>query len=386
MKQENKFRISLVLLTLAVIPGLSFAGNNLGKFPVPQTTVGQQNPNIQIRRGVPQMRLGLKDIKVNNRSAIRQGVSIGDSVTAALTIRNYGTAPGKVKVGYIIGLRRAPQVTSSGYVNIVPGQVVTMLLNVRIRKPSFDKNIHSLRGADGLYWSPTFALLTTSNTLYRDSRMADNQLRGGALANIPVHSKTDLAVVSIGAVTLTETWQGGDQWDRGVTRPISLQTIVKVKNNATQTSQPTNMVVTVLGKQSAHVDFERARGVTRHLVGRCAYWPICTMKQDISIAAIPAGQTVAFRVRFTNIPHRIVSKKHKASVALGPYICGRHPARVVAGHARISISLQNAAINEARPLRKDNYLTQQGRFTEGVQTRTQVTCGFERSSVRNKRP
>ena len=45
-----------------------------------------------------------------------------------------------------------------------------------------------------------------------------------------------------------------------------------------------------------------------------------------------------------------------------------------------------AAINEVPPLRQDNSLTQEGRFSEGAQSRTQVTCGFERTTVRNKRP
>lgn len=308
--------------------------------------------------GVAQMKLIFKGLKVRNQNAL-SGVSIGDSVTAWFDIQNLGTTAGRVKVGYMIGNR--PQFTSNGFVTVAPGKTIPMLLTVRINARNYDRNIN--HGS----WNPIFKLLTKENKTYRDSYMADNVV---ARANIPLIAKEDLAVVSIEAVKLKEYWEGGtDEWDHGVTHPVSLEFLVKVRNNGSQNSRPTSMGITVLGKQSAHTDVERASNVVKHLVGRCAHWPVCTMNQDVSIAAIPAGQTATLRVKFNNIPHLIVAAKHRPRMAIGPYICRNRPNsfyKITPGSASIIVFLRQADVDEAPSFRANNYLSLTGKFDSGL--------------------
>jgi len=337
-------------------------GGNIGRAASPRSPLGRGNIGAGIARGAPQMKLTLKGLKVNNRDAIRNGVSIGDRVVALFDIRNLGTAPGQVKVGYMIVGR--PYSTTNGFVTVAPGQTVPMLLDVRIRARNFDRNIN--RGA----WHPIFILLTTGNNIYRDSYMADNTVT----KNIVLNAKEDLAVVSIEGVKLAESWQGGGEWDNGTTHPVSLEFIIKIKNNGSQNSRPTRLSVTVMGKRSANTDALNDPRVERHSVGRCAHWPICTMNQDVSIAAIPAGQTGTFRVRFGNIPHQIVqSRRHHVRVAVGPYICSRHwvGGGVLSGSASIIAFLRQADVDEAPSFRANNYLSLTGKFGGGN------VCGME---------
>jgi len=337
-------------------------GGNIGRAASPRSPFGRGNIGAGIARGAPQMKLTLKDLKVNNQSIIRRGVSIGDRVVAAFNIRNLGTAPGQVKVGYMIVGR--PYSTTNGFVTVAPGQTVPMLLDVRINARNSDRNIN--RGA----WHPIFMLLTNGNRPYRDSFMADNTVT----KNIVLNAKEDLAVVSIEGAKLAESAYGGGEWDNGTTHPVSLEFIIKVKNNGSQNSRPTRLSVTVMGKRSANTDALSDPHVERHSVGRCAHWPICTMNQDVSIAAIPAGQTGAFRVRFSNIPHQIVSsRRHHVRVAVGPYICARHwvGGGVTPGIASITAFLRQADVDEAPSFRGNNLLTLTGKFGGGN------VCGME---------
>jgi len=343
-------------------------GGNIGRAASPRSPLGRGNIGAGIARGAPQMKLTLKGLKVNNRNAIRNGVSIGDRVVAAFDIRNLGTVPGQVKVGYMSSalINARPVVATNGFVTVSPGQTSTMVLSVRINaRNNYDKNIH--HGA----WNPVFKLLTTGNNIYRDSYMADNVI---VKNYIPLIAKEDLAVVSIEGVKLAESWQGGGDWDYGTPHPVSLEFLVKVKNNGSRNSRPTRLSITVMGKRSANTDALNDPHVERHSVGRCAHWPICTMNQDVSIAAIPAGQTGAFRIRFSNIPHQIVqSRRHHVRVAVGPYICARHwvGGSVIPGRASIIAFIRQADVDEAPSFRANNYLTLTGKFGGGN------VCGME---------
>jgi hypothetical protein len=350
-------------------PQQQLLGGNIGRAASPRSPFGRGNIGGGIARGVPQMKLTLRELKVGNRDVSR-GVSIGDSVVAWLDIRNLGTAPGQVKVGYMIVGR--PYSTTNRFVTVAPGQTAGTFLNVRINARNFDRNIN--RGA----WNPIFSLLTTRNNPYRDSYMADNTVT----SHVPLIAKEDLAVVSIEGVKLAESWQGGGEWDYGTTHPVSLEFLVKVKNNTAQNSRPTRLSVTVMGKRSANTDALNDPRVERHSVGRCAHWPICTMNQDVSIAAIAAGQTGTFRVRFGNIPHQIVqSRRHHVRVAVGPYICARHwvGGSVIPGSASIIAFLRQADVDEAPSFRANNHLTLTGKFGSGM------TCGMENTRVTRNR-
>ncbi len=324
-------------------------------------------PRLPAARGAPQMKLTLKGLKVNNRDVIMSSVSIGDNVVAKFEIQNRGTAAGRVKVGYMTSalINARPQFTTNGFATVAPRQRVTMLMNVRINARNFDRNIN--RGA----WNPVFRLLTTGNATYRDSFMADNTVvRNG----IPLKPKVDLAITSIEGVSLKGTYLGGGQWDNGTTHPVSLEFLVKIKNNGSRNSRPTRLSLTVMGKQSANTEALNDPQVERHSVGRCAHWPICTMNQDLSIAAIPAGQTGTFRVRFDNIPHQIVqSKRHHIRVAIGPFICAH--VGVIPGRASITALLRQANVDEAPSFRRNNILTLTGKFGGGN------TCGIENTKV-----
>ncbi len=354
-------------------------GGNIGRAASPRSPYGRGNIGASITNGAPQMKLTLTGLKVNNRSAYA-GVNIGDNVVAAFNIQNLGTAPGQVKAGYMSGGARF---TTNGFVTVARGQTVPVLLNIRIK--ASDRNIHPLRGVDGAFWSPVFALLTTGNNPYRDSYMADNRVRGGSLANISVKAKVDLAITSIENIRLTETYIGGNRWDDGTVHPVSLEFIVKMKNNGIQKSRPTHFSVTVMGKRSAFTKALRDKKLRIHVVGRCAYWPICTLNKDVSIAAIAAGQTVTFRVRFDNIPHRIVYSKHYSyRVAVGPYICGSTTRGIAAGIASINILLRQANVDEPRLFRRNNKLTLTGRFGTKLGTAPSsayTICGMVNTKV-----
>ncbi len=369
MKATRWYKMGVVFLTLAVNSSLTLAANDFSGIAKPQFPVGKRIPDAGSRRGTAQMKLMLKGLKVNNQNAITSGISIGDNVVAKLEIKNLGTVAGRVKVGYMtsILINARPQFTTNGFVTVAPGQTLPMLLNVRINSRNFDRNIN--RRA----WNPVFRLLTTSNATYRDSYMADNTVvRNGIL----LKPKQDLAITSIEGVTLKESFRGGGQWDNGTTHPISLTFLIKVKNNASQNSRPTRLSVAVVGKQSANADALRDPRVTRHSIGRCAYWPRCSMKQELSIAAIAAGQTGTFRVQFNNIPHQIVqSKRHHLRVAIGPYICARPQAGVIPGRASINALLRQANVDEAPSFRSNNTLTLTGKFGRGD------TCGMENTRL-----
>ncbi len=335
-------------------------------------------PRIAAARGAPQMKLTLKGLKVNNRDVIMNSVSIGDNVVAKFEIQNLGTAVGRVKVGYMTSalINARPQFVTNGFVSVAPGQTLPMLLNVRINTRNVDRNIN--RGA----WNPVFRLLTTSNTTYRDSDMADNTVvRNG----IPLKPKQDLAITHIKNVSLKESYLDGGQWDNGTTHPISLAFMVKVKNNGLQTSRPTRLSVTIMGTRSAMVDALRDPKLVRHSVGVCTGgWPKCTMNKDVSIPAIVAGQTSSIRVRFNRIiPHQIVwSKRHFVKKAVGPYLCGW--GGNIHGRASISAFIRQADVDEAPSFRWNNRLILTGKFDDLVAFRrgsAVSACGMINTKV-----
>jgi len=348
------------------VSGINKSAGNIERAVSPRSPRGDLGAGIP--RSAPQMKLTLKALKVNNRDAIMNGVSIGDRVSAWFDIHNLGTVSGQVKVGYMSSalINARPVFTTNGYVTVAPGQTSTTVLSVRINARNYDKNIH--HGA----WNPVFKLLTTRNNIYRDSYMADNVI---VKNYIPLIAKEDLAVVSIEGVKLAESWRGGGDWDYGTPHPVSLEFLVKVKNNGSRNSRPTRLSITVIGKRSAISEILHDPHIERHTIGSCAHWPMCTMNQDVSIAAISAGQTGSFRVRFNNIPHQIVTsnRHHNRRVAVGPYICARHWAGggVAPGRASITAFLRQADVDEALSFRANNLLTLTGKFGSGH------TCGME---------
>jgi len=350
-------------------------GGDIGRAASTHSPYGRGDIGGGIASSAPQMKLTLKDIRVNNRSVFSGGVSLGDRVAATFDIQNLGTAPGSVRVGYLHPDGRV--FGNSGTVRILPGGITNVLVNVGINPPPGDRNIHSVRGNDGLWWNPRFALLTTGNNPYRDSYMRDNTHY--VSQPIPVSSRNDLAVVSIDGVKLTESWQGGRvEQSYGTVHPVSLEVIIKVKNKGTQNSSPTVMGVTLTGGEPAHSAIERDRHVVRHRAIDCA-GPECPLGKNVNIPAIMAGDTVTLRVRFDRIPYHVVrAGNHGASVALGPYICSLNNS-ISPGHASITAHLQRAAENEAPPLRKDNQLILTGTFTRRD---SGYVCGFQNSSSR----
>jgi len=345
-------------------------GGNIGRAGSPRSSYGRGDIVAGIARGAPQMKLTLKDIRANSRSVFSGGVRLGDRVAATFDIQNLGTAPGSVRVGYLYPDGRVSEI--SGTVAVLPGGRANVRVNVRIKPPPEDRNIHSVRGNDSLWWNPRFSLLTTGNQPYRDSYMRDNTHY--VSQPIPVTVRNDLAVVSIEGVKLTETWdEGRAEGGYGTVHPVSLEAIIKVKNKGAQDSSPTVMGVELRGGEPAHANVERARHVVRHRAIDCAGRQ-CLLGKAVNIPAISAGDTNTFRVRFVRIPYHIVQAgNHGARVALGPYICAEG---VSPGHASIKASLQRAAANEVPPLRKDNQLILTGTFGSGD------VCGFQRSSAR----
>lgn len=389
MKMMRWNLMGLVILVLVLNSGLAQAftlpGNsvpginkpavgsrgNIGRAASPRSPLGRGNIGAGIARGAPQMKLVLKELKANNQNAFASGVGLGDRAVAWIEIHNLGTVAGQVRVGYMSVAGRP--IVASNTVLVRPRGKADVLLNIRINPPPADRNVHSLRGNDFLWWNPRFTLLTTGNNPYRDSNMRDNTRY--VSQPIAVRSKNDLAVVAIEGVKLTETWQGGRvEQSYGTVHPVSLEAIIKVKNKGTQNSQPTIMSVELRGVQSAHTDAEHDPHFVRHRAIDCA-GPQCLLGKAVNIAAIRAGDTGSFRVRFDRIPYSIVqSRRHHGRVALGPYICGRQG--VMPGRASISVRLQRAAANEAPPLRKDNQLILEGKFGSGD------VCGFQNTSAR----
>ncbi len=338
-------------------------------------------PRLPLTSRAPQMKLTLTGLKVHNRDIMRSSVSIGDDVLAKLEIQNLGTVTARVKVGYMNTalVNARPLYTTNGFVTVAPGQRVTTLMNVIIKERNFDRNIN--RRA----WNPVFRLLTTRNTIYRDSNMADNI----AVRNsIPLKAIKDLAIVSIEGIKLKESYLGGQQWDDGTIHPVSLEFLVKIKNNGSQTSRVTNLSLTVMGKKSAITAALNDPGVERHSIGRCAYWPICTLNKELPITAIASGRTETFRVSFNNLPHQIViSKRHYRRVAVGPYICAWDwdGGNVLPGRISISAFLRQANVDEAPSFRRNNSLILQGKFGRLISFRrgnTVSSCGIENTTSR----
>ncbi|PIY05282.1 MAG: hypothetical protein COZ20_03640 [Gallionellales bacterium CG_4_10_14_3_um_filter_54_96] len=325
------------------------------------------------------LKLELVEIKANNQSAFYNGVSIGDRATALLNVHNLSNTTERIKVAYMINGH--PRVSDS-FTTVAPRQTVPVMVNVRINGTNFDGNVHLPDGvgdtvgrAVWLLWSPVFALVTERNNPYRDVNMADNSVGQLEVINIPVIPKNDLAVVGIEGVTLTETWHGGGSLDEGTIHPVSLAAIIRVKNNGSQTSRPMTMSVGVISTREAVTSARGSRGAEYDRVGSCASWPTCAMSQDLSIAAIPAGQTVSFPVHFAPIPHTIEHVRHHAKLAGGPYVCGRG-SDVMSSSAKIGVTLRTADEDDAA-FTQNNTLTKEGKFGTAPQGRDTVTCGFQ---------
>ncbi len=339
-------------------------GGNIGRAASPGTPFGRGTLGAGIASGAPQMKLEVPSLKVNGREVRGNGVSIGDNVAATFSIQNLGTAPGQVRVGYMSsGLTNASVTRFSRAVTVAPGQTVSVSMDVRI-KPRGRNNMNVHHHA----WAPVFRLLNTGNQPYRDSYMADNAV-AIATGSIPLKAKIDLAVVSIEGVRLAETWHGPSEI-LGVMHPVSLEFVVKVRNNGIQTSRPTRMAVAVRGVRPADTPMlhEPGRDLRTGNSGQ-------RMEKDVYIAAIPAGQTGSFRVQFTNIPYLIVSSKHHPGrVAVGQYICHRPGNHVSGSTASITAHLMQADVDEAPSFRANNYLKLTGDFGYGD------TCGMSQYS------
>lgn len=374
MKRIKWYVAGVVFLSLVVNNGLVYAGPNLGNIPGLHTPVGQNIPALGNRTNAPQMKLTLRDIKVNNRSVLASGsVDLEAHAVAWIEIHNLGTVAGQVRAAYMIGNH---PYFASNIVSVAPNGKADVLLNIRLNISPWDRNIHTIRRVEGLWWNPRFALLTTGSSLYRDSYMQDNSYYDSQAILIKV--KNDLAVVAIENIKLTETWQGGQvEQSYGTVHPVSLEAVVKIKNNGTQTSQPTVMSVIWNGIQPAHSDVEKSKHAVRHRAIDCAGRE-CLLGQAVNISAIRAGDTGSFRVRFEHIPYYIMrpSQHHGLKVALGPYICER--TGITPGHALIKVQLQRAAANEVPRLRTDNQLILNGKFGHGD------VCGFVTTSSRRR--
>ena len=297
--------------------------------------------------------------------------SLGERVMALLEVENQGQTTESIRVHYMVG--RNPTTASTDVLTLNPGQKLPVVITLTLPSSSrsSDHNIY-IDDRNHLWWRPAFAIRKADSSPFTDANMADNAAVPDVLP-IALFPRIDLAVLKIDAVRLTETWHGGGPLDEGTTHPVSLDAFVSVINLGLQNSQPATMAVNLMSAKEAITSARGRRGARYERVGRCAYWPRCSMSQELTIPAIPAGQTRSFPVHFAPIPHSIESAGH-GKMAGGPYICGRGR-YVMASTAQITATIRTA--DEDVAFMHNNSLTKEGKFETTPIGPDPVSCGFQ---------
>ncbi|WP_020674985.1 hypothetical protein [Geopsychrobacter electrodiphilus] len=319
-----------------------------------------------------QLKLTFKQFNVKPSGQIDR--SLGERVMALLEVENQGQTTESVRVHYMVG--RNPTTASTGVLTLNPGQklpaVITLTLPSSSR--SSDHNIHFDQRSNSMWWAPAFAIRKVNGAPFTDANMTDNAVGPSNGFRIPIDPKIDLEVASIDAVRLTETWHGGGSLDEGTIHPVSLAATIKVKNNGSQNSRPMTMAVNLMSAKEAITSARSSRGAQYNRVGTCASWPLCSMSQELTIPAVPAGQTRSFPVHFAPIPHSIERAGHGVKMAGGPYACGRG-GEVMASTAKISATIRTA--DEDVAFMHNNSLTKEGKFETTPFGPATVSCGFQ---------
>ena len=325
-------------------------------------------------RPLSQLRAQLKLTFKHFNDPGRGDRSLGERVMALLEVENQGQTTESIRVHYMVG--RNPTTASTDVLTLNPGQklpaVITLTLPSSSR--SSDHNIY-IDDRNHLWWRPAFAIRKADSSPFTDANMADNAAVPDVLP-IALFPRIDLAVLKIDAVRLTETWHGGGPLDEGTTHPVSLDAFVSVINLGLQNSQPATMAVNLASTREAITSARGRRGAQYERVGRCAYWPMCSMTQELTIPAVPAGQTRSFPVHFAPIPHSIEreSARHGIKMAGGPYACGRG-GWVMASTANITATIRTA--DEDVAFMHNNSLTKEGKFETTPIGPDPVSCGFQ---------
>ena len=370
----KKMRLILNWLLVFLFCGgsVAFAGDPPSLLP-PKAQFKLPKPAVRpLSQHRAQLKLTFKQFDVKPSGQIDR--SLGERVMALLEVDNQGQTTESVRVHYMVG--RNPTTASTDVLTLNPGQkllaVITLTLPSSSR--SSDHNIHFDQNSNFMWWSPAFAIRKADSSPFTDANMADNAVGPSDGFRIPIDPKIDLEVVSIDAVRLTETWHGGGSVEEGTTHPVSLDATVTVRNAGSQNSQPATMAVNLASTREAITSARGRRGAQYERVGRCAYWPMCSMTQELTIPAVPAGQTRSFPVHFAPIPHSIERAGHGMRMAGGPYICGRGR-YVMASTAQITATIRTA--DEDVAFMHNNSLTKEGKFETTPIGPDPVSCGFQ---------
>lgn len=370
----RKFLFGCTLLVLFFSGGSVFAD---GFRSLNRNTTPFKTPlKVPIKPGLrldnhPQAQLKLIFKQFNSTSGNER--SLGDRVMALLEVENHGQTTESVRVHYMVG--RNPTTDSTGILTLNPGQKLPAVIKMQLPNSSrsSDRNIHFDQPTNYMWWTPAFALRKVNGAPFTDSNMADNVIGPSDGFVVPLSPKVDLAVVGIEGVRLMETWRGGVSLENGTTHPVSLDTTIKIRNNGLQNSPPMNMAVNLMSVKEAITEARSHRNAQYTRVGRCAYWPQCSMTLELTVPAIPVGQTRSFPVHFAPIPHSI-ERAGSTKMAGGPYACGRG-GEVLASTAKISATLRTA--DEDIAFMHNNSLTKEGKFAMAPFGSDPVTCGFQ---------
>ena len=352
----------------------------------PAQLKNQFRPSIRHGTASPsQLKLVLKQLKVGNNRVEMNGLKLGDRVTAWLQIENSGTTTERVRVYYMVG--RNPMRDNSGVINVAAGRVQDVLLNVTLPRSSqsSDTNIHSSKKDGIMWWTPAFEIRRENGAPFSDATASNNHVGPSDSFRVPISPRVDLAVVSIERTKLTETWHGGGSLEEGTMHPVSLTAVVKVKNQSSLNSRSTAMTVTAVSTRSGAAEYQQSKGFEEHRVGSCSTWPGCPMVRTIRIPPLRPGETRAFNVDYSPVPHTIGRAKHNkgGKFAAGPYVCGRGK-YVVPSAATLTVHISGAG--EEQAFERNNTLIQEGKFQQTPMGSDTVYCGFEPALVRNYHP